>query len=390
MRITFVANQCVPFHAASLSERPLGGTETAVIRLSDELHARGHEVTVFTPHQAPLSVGPRYIALTDANLERMPICDVLIAVREWKILMSPAHAELRLFWTGDAHDAPTTFGIGDPRVARRIDAMMLNSDWHARELCGRAGISTDKAWIIGCGVHMRDFAGAEPRGRKRLIYSSTPVRGLVLLPRIYERVASRHPDAELHVFAGFGTYRQGPGGDRDEWNEEWRMLADTLSALPGCTVHGNVLQHELAREFMRSSILAYPNTFNETFCVTAAEAQAAGCAIVTSDRAALPETVGQAGILVAGLPGSRAYEDDFVAALERLLTDDAEFLRMTAHGRARAHSAFDWAVIAAGLERRMTHAIEQKRRGARTSRAGSGPDAPSRATTGGRELKAAS
>jgi glycosyltransferase involved in cell wall biosynthesis len=361
MKITFVANQCVPFHAASLAERPRGGTETAVIRLSDALHSRGHEVTVFTPHPDPGPSGPSYVTLTDRNLGRMPICDVLVAVREWKILMSPAHADLRLLWTGDSYDAPATFGIGDRRVERRIDGLLLNSRWHARELCTRAGVPLEKAWIIGCGVHMPHFEGAEPRGRKRLIYSSAPVRGLALLPRIYERVRARHPDVELHVFAGFKPYSDGPGGDCDDWAEDWRVLASALEALPGCTVHGSVLQDRLAREFMRSAVLAYPNSFNETFCVTAAEAQAAGCAIVTSDRAALPETVGRSGLLVPGLPGSNAYEDSFVETVDQLLGDDSLFQRLADNGLARAREDFDWEVIAERFEGRLVGALEGKR-----------------------------
>lgn len=361
MKIVFVANQCVPFHGRSLEERPLGGTETAVIRLSELLHARGHAVTVFTPHENPAESGPCYIPLSDASLERMPICDVLVAVRDWKVLLSPAHADLRLFWTGDSYDVPPTFGIGDLRVERRIDGLLINGAWHARELCGRSGFPVEKAWAIGCGVHLPHFEGAEPRVRKQLIYSSAPVRGLALLPSIYARVKALHPDASLRIHAGFGTYAGGPGGDHPQWAAEWGALAETLAALPDCTLCGNVSQQELARAFMRSSVLAYPNTFNETFCITAAEAQAAGCAIVTSDRAALPETVGGGGMLISGLPGSRQYEDDFVEAVDCLLRDDALWQGHSDAGRARARTVFGWETLTDRFEQYVAQSLERKR-----------------------------
>ena len=361
MKVTFVANQCVPFDARSLEERPLGGVETGVIRLSEILHARNHSVTVYTPHRNPAASGPRYVTLTDANLSMMSVCDVLVAVREWKILMSPAHAELRLFWTGDSYDVPATFGIGDLRVQSRIDGLLLGSEWHSRQLCSRAGFPQEKSWILGCGVHLPHFSGEGTRSRKRLIYSSAPVRGLVLMPRIYRRVKAMHPDAELHVFAGFETYTGGPGGDHQVWSEDWRSLAATLRELPGCTVHGNVSQKDLARAFMNSSILAYPNTFNETFCMTVAEAQAAGCAVVTSDRAGLPETVDGCGVLVSGLPGSSDYENDFVAAVDRLLRDDHYFQLLSAKALARAKAKFDWEVVADRFECIVAEALVQKR-----------------------------
>ncbi len=75
----------------------------------------------------------------------------------------------------------------------------------------------------------------------------------------------------------------------------------------------------MAREFMKSAILCYPNTFAETSCITAMEAQAAGCAIVTSKLAALPETVANAGIMIEGEPGSPAYLDSFSTAVDVFL-----------------------------------------------------------------------
>lgn len=346
MRIVFVAGQCVPFHAASLDERPLGGVETGVIRLSEALQARGHEVTVFTGHEDPPPSSPRYIHLSDANLDAAPVADVLVAVREWKVLMSPLQAAVRLFWSGDAPDVVHTLGIGDHRVRDRIDAVLLHSDWQTRTMCDQSGFPIARTGIMNLGVDLGSFAGTEPRRRKRLIYSSAPLRGLSLLPRIFARVRERHPDAELHVFAGLGTYAGSSGAYHQRWRDDWVALAGTLEATTGCTVHGNVPQRQLAREFMRSAVLVYPNTFNETFCITAAEAQAAGCAIVTSDRAALPETVGEAGILIAGVPGSARYEDAFVDATCRLLEDDALLQRLSRAGLARARAEFDWAVIA--------------------------------------------
>lgn len=361
MRIIIVASHCVPFHAGSLAERPLGGSETAIVRLAEALHARGHSVSVVTPYENPPASEPHYVSLDEFNRGGVPECDVLVAARDWRPLILPVQADLRLFWTGDSHDVEMNFGIGDPRVEERIDGILLNSEWHARELCHHAAFPREKAWIIGCGVHIPDFEQTEVRKRKRLIYSSAPVRGLALLPRIYERIRRRHPDAELHVFAGFDTYRDGPGGNHEGWNSAWRSLGSVLEAMPGCTVHGNVRQERLAREFMQSAVLAYPNTFDETFCVTAAEAQAAGCAVVASSRAALPETVGEAGILISGLPGSAGYEDDFVEAVDRLLADDKLFGRLSRYGFERARAQFDWRAIAARFESYLAESIERSR-----------------------------
>jgi glycosyltransferase involved in cell wall biosynthesis len=68
---------------------------------------------------------------------------------------------------------------------------------------------------------------------------------------------------------------------------------------------------------------------------------ACGAPVVASDRGALPEVVGGAGLLVA--PEARALED----ALARVLTDDALAARLRAAGRERA-AAFTWERTAEG------------------------------------------
>ena len=266
---------------------------------------------------------------------------------------------MRLYWTGDSFDAIPTLGIGDKRVQARIDAVLAVSDWQAQALAMHSGFPVEKTWVIRNGVHLEHFGGEEPRSRKRLIYSSTPQRGLAAAPRLYRRLKDQHPDAELHVFSGYGVYDNGRGFD-EVCEAQWRQLGEELRQLPGCEVHQNVLQSRLAREFMRSSVLFYPNNFDETSCITAMEAQAAGCAIVTSNRAALPETVGRAGILVDGAPGTEAYEDEFIRATDRLFRDEALFQSCSAEGRRRAREEFDWRQVAERFEQYLSARLPRK------------------------------
>jgi glycosyltransferase involved in cell wall biosynthesis len=359
MDVVFVATQSLPFHSNSLNERPLGGTETAVIRLSEALHRRKHSVTVVTSHpEPPLSV-PRYISFQQGR--KLTACDVLIAVRGWQPVFWPLSASLRLFWTGDSFDAFPTLGIGDVRVENRLDALLAVSDWQAGVLCSQSGFPRTKVWVIRNGVHLQDFSGEESRVRKRLIYSSTPLRGLAHVPALYRRLKGLHPDAELHVFSGYQVYDAGRGYDPTH-EERWREMSAELNQLPDCHVQSNVVQSRLAREFMRSAVLFYPNNFDETSCITAMEAQAAGCAIVTSSRAALPETVGQAGILIEGVPGSVDFETQFVGATDRLLTDEPLFRACSEEGRRRARESFDWNVVAERFDNFLTAELDRKAR----------------------------
>ncbi len=341
MRITFIHTAGAPIHAQSLEERPLGGTETALICLSQELHRIGHTVTVVgSVENPPLSL-PLYLPLR--AIGDLAEQDVIIAVRDWSPLFLPIAAKKRLLWTGDSYDQPASVGLGDLRVAERIDRLLAVSSWHADTLCAASGFPRDKALVLRNGVRLSLFNGDEPRIRKRLIYSSTPYRGLALLTGIFAELRKAHPDLELHVFSGLQVY-QGAGID-ENLAHTFEPLFTTLRATPGCTVHGNIKQEQLAREYMRSSVLAYPNTFDETSCITAMEAQAAGCPIVSSARGALPETVREAGILLSEQPGSPEYMAKFTSTVDKLLSDDPLWMSYSKKAIAQAQG-YDWSSIA--------------------------------------------
>lgn len=345
MKIAFFPSSVIPFHASTLEERPLGGTETAVIRLAAALHDLGHEVIVFSAFENPPLSSPLY--LPQKAIGDLGPVDAFIAVREWRPLFLPVEAKKMFLWTGDSHDQPQTIGFSDLRIQEKIDQLLLVSEWHAESFCAASDFPRDKVRVLRNGIRAEYFAGAETRARKRLIYSSTPYRGLKHLLTIFPELLKKHPDAELDIFSAYDVYREKPGVStyHPAAEKEFEILSAQFAELPNTTLRGNVKQSQLAREFMRSAILAYPNTFEETSCITVLESQAAGCVPVTSRKGALPESVGDAGILIEGEPGSAAYNAAFLDALDRLCSDDGLFEKLSKRGQERAKE-FDWLNIA--------------------------------------------
>ena len=323
-------------HGTIVEERPLGGIESAIVYLAEALEALGHEAFVFTPLDNPRLSSPLY--LPHRALNDLEEIDVLIAVREWRPVLLPIKRAQTFFWTGDAWDQPQSLGLGDSRVIRRVDRFLAVSEWARRTTCQLSGFPLEKSAVLRNGVKLELFAEPEVRTPKRLMYSSTPYRGLNLLPALYAELKRRHPDAELHIFSGYDVYAM-PGQQWDHRQlEQFQELTTIFRQLPGCEVHGNVRQADLAKEFLRSSLLVYPNTFAETSCITAMEAQAAGCPIVTSRLAGLPETVGEAGILIPGEPGSPEYMQKFIEACDSVLSDQTLWQRLSTAARQQAQS----------------------------------------------------
>jgi len=345
MKILFYPFNCGPFHGNTLEEKPIGGVETAVIRLARALDALGHDVTVLTTIRNPPPSRPRYIH--HSEMKSLGPVDLLIAVRSWEAFVIPIPARKRLLWTGDAYHNLHTAGLGDKRVVSLFDGLLCVSSWQAETLCSASGYPREKTHILRNGVDLADFSGSEDRMRKRLIYSSNPQRGLVFLPLIFFRLKQRHPELELHVFSNAALFDMGwpPVVAADMPHQ---ALLNLLKEVPDCTVHGTVLQKQLAREFMKSSILTYPSNIEETSCITVLEAQAAGCCVVTSAMGALEESVGGGGIIVREESGSDAFLDKFTEAVDLLLKDDSLFQQLSQKALEQS-KARDWKKRAAEL-----------------------------------------
>lgn len=354
MKIAFYAQNCLPVHANTLEERPLGGTETGLIRLAEVLQGRGHEVVVFTSLKDPPASRPAYLHFEQAH--RLQPFDLFVAVKDWRSIFYGVRANRYLYWTGDGYDQYINYGLGDARVERKLHSLLLVSEWHRETLCQASGFNPAKTAVIGNGVHLPYYSGSEERNRHRLIFTAAPYRGLQLMPQIFQMLKQKHPALELHVFAGLSVYDtdrpfQGPHV------QQYEELAQILRKIPGVTLHGNVMQRVLARELMKSAVFVYPNSVNETCCMTAIEAQAAGCPIVASANSALPETVGEAGFLIDKAVGTPEYLREFAMAVDRLLSDDSTWRAQSGQGIARSHSRFRWELVAdrfesAALEKR--------------------------------------
>ena len=86
------------------------------------------------------------------------------------------------------------------------------------------------------------------------------------------------------------------------------------------------------------------------------EAMAAGVPVVAADRGALPEVLGDAGVLV-----DPTDPEHLAAAMQRMLSDECLATRFAECGLARARR-FSWQCSAGALRRAYECAVEVRRR----------------------------
>ena len=300
----------------------LGGSETAATRLAEELSQLGYIVTVYgdVEQTCVRDVIYKHWSTFDPLEPR----EALISSRIPDVFDRPVAARCRLLWM---HDTDCQDRLTEPR-ADRIDWVLTLSGWHRGHVEGLYPFLRDreprsKVLQTRNGIHHKLFAGPQPERRRRVLYTSSPDRGLDVLLELWPRIRERVPDAEL-AYAYSPVYFRVAAQDPTVGAHHARIRE--LADQPGVVDLGSLSQPQLAQVMRESLVWTAPswNTphdmpFHETSCIGAMEAQAAGLHVVASNWGALPETVKVGRLVNSDPPGPRwrkAIVDHIVEGLE--------------------------------------------------------------------------
>lgn len=357
--VIFCGQSVEPFAPGRVEAEGLGGSEAAVVYVARELGQLGAQVLVYNepgeewgPWQEGVTWWPWYLYDRDGMT-----CDLFVAWRRPELANAiPHNCGQAWLWMHDLHAGAE---FSQERV-RRFDLVRPVSRWAADYLYLvypwlRPGQVVATANGRDPQVQLRngDYVQAGPRGQ-RLIWTSSPDRGLDNLLRSWAEVLHVAPEAELHVYYGWEVYdramrQRGNPAIMRSFKEEVQRLAEQ----PGVHWHGRVGRAELAEAWEKTDVWAYPTEFLEVSCISAMNACAAGVAVVTSHNGALPETLGDVGIQLRGPAGGVHYQRRFTGYLANVLTEPEEWRRAAAGGPAQAKGK-TWAAVAAEWMERIT------------------------------------
>lgn len=323
----------------SLNSGGIGGSETCVIYVAKEFKKRGYDVSVFANCDEKAYDGVKYYPY-----QRIPDylksneLDLFISSRKYDIFSLPIKAKRKICYVHDIwlhHDATTNINQD------KIDEFFCLSPWHKSFFCAHHKINPNKVYVTYDAIDHSRFNKQMQREKARLIYTSSPDRGLDILLDMVPRIKEKIPETHLHVFYGFNNWEKAVKIRNNKAELQWMDNIKHKLSMPYVTYHGRVGQDRLAEEFLRSSLWAYPSYFTETFCITAVEAMAAGLPAITTNLAALSTTVGEAGILLNGDPRSEMYQDAFINQCVSMLTDQQKWDRYSKSSIKQA-SKFTW------------------------------------------------
>lgn len=339
-----------PVWGGMIDEIGVGGVETTYLELPRALAARGHNVFVFCRcARARVADGVVFVPWASlADYEGLRPA-ALITTRWFEPLHRAAFASAKKYiWLQDAHFADPDY----PGTYELADRVVCSSQWHRDYIAERLGeqVGAEKIEIIPLGIRWEMFQELPAKVPGRVVYSSNPDRGLRHLAEMWPSLCAARPDLTLHITYGWEGLRT--WGDGPEWVAHCERTEAEIRGLfagwQNVTFTGRLRKADLYRELAEAELCLYPNNFQETFCLTALECQAAGTPMITTAWGALTTTLSHdCNILIAGHPASEGYQTAFVSEALALLADGerlADYSADCLHHVGRSLS--DWSDMA--------------------------------------------
>jgi glycosyltransferase involved in cell wall biosynthesis len=261
-----------------------------------------------------------------------------------------------------AWNDPETRGLFDPAFiaayeepsrlgAQQAARVVTPSASSARQIVDACGVVPERIVVAPHGVDhsvFRPDAASGDEGRPYVVFVSQlhPRKNLGVLREAIARLAGRGYPHGLVVVGGH------PADRADAAELEHAAGADLPGTTGRVTRMRDLTEDELAGVLAGAAAFCLPSLM-EGFGLTALEAMACATPVVVSDRGALPEVVGDAGVVTE--PTVDAVE----AALADLLDDDARARALGKQGYERSLD-FTWAATASHWRRAIDEAVAER------------------------------
>jgi glycosyltransferase involved in cell wall biosynthesis len=289
-----------------------------------------HSIGVRLPPRARCA---RVVTLHDVNVFEFPE----LSSQQWRekrqgrIRQTLARADLAIAYSRHGADAIARL-VGFPRERLRVVPIGVDAEEFARPpaeriAAARAALELgQRPYVLQLGAH------GSRKNQDGLIAAFA---------------RARLPSEWVLVLAG-------PRGDELPL---LRSLAEAAGLDTGRLRLPGRVEHEQHLALLGGAAFLAVPSLHEGFGIPVIEAQACGTPVIASDRAALPETVGDCGLLF-----DPTDETAFIAALERMADDEALRAELARRGPERARAEFSWGAVARATLAVHAEAVAARRR----------------------------
>ena len=228
-------------------------------------------------------------------------------------------------------------------VADRSDAIIVNSNHCRDDILNNFNVFPDKVRVIAEGVDEK-WSDMKITIKPEDLLAKYGIEGKVIL-YVGRREPYKNVTGLIHAFSRIpesacsSPHLVIVGADDARYTEPENTVKQ-LNIQSSVTFTGHVQDEELRSWYRAASAFVLPSLY-EGFGLPVLEAFASGVPVISSERSCVPETVGDAGILL-----DPQEEKDLTSALINVLTDNKLRSELIRKGHRRAKE-FNWSNTAA-------------------------------------------
>ena len=193
----------------------------------------------------------------------------------------------------------------------KLDHIVFNSNWNFEKFQYQFKIPESKSVVIKNAIE-NIAPSKKPTDKINLIYHTTPWRGLVHLLKIFKNLNLQN--VELNICSSTIIY----GKKFDSiLGKQYENIFRECENTKNVNYLGFVENNKIINLLKSMHIYAFPSVWPETSCISAIEAMAAGCEIVSSNLGALYETCAPFGTFVTFDRNFENFEKKYQKVLEK-------------------------------------------------------------------------
>lgn len=297
-----------PFDIHGLYTRVgLTGSESSFFNLARGLSKIGHQVAVICDCEGIFELSPNLTVFPFDVLQKAHEIDFDVAIAWNEPDYLSFFPQAKKFCDQQLNDFDY---CRHPQWFDLADVWVSPSENHRQNVINTSRIPAGKRTeVIPNSVDLTLFDEEISFGKRnehRVVYCSSPDRGLHHLLSMWPHIRRQVPDAELKIFYRLEPWLARARGNDDEVGKRARYIETVLPLLKnmGVTVAGPVPNLEMMRELQQAKVLAYPCDpvrYTEGFGCSVLDAATAGCYPVIHDVDALGEVHGKAAYSIKNL-----------------------------------------------------------------------------------------
>jgi len=220
--------------------------------------------------------------------------------------------KLNILWQKNSYDQPNLQEFfGNKLRHKEYDWYVFNSHWNYEKFRYFFDIPTERSMVIKNGTSNFPKRKIYKKGDPiKILHHNTPWRGLNVLLRAMQEITN--PNITLDVYSSCQVYGDGFKKQNDE---QFKPLYEQAEKLKNVNYIGYKPNEYILEHITDYDLYVYPCIFEETSCVSAMEALAAGVHVITNNFGALYETCSEWPVYINYSTDYEAMAKDFASGI---------------------------------------------------------------------------